>query len=493
MSNPLERYQNDPCAFVREILGVTTNYPKQDEILRSVRDNPRTALRTGNGCGKTVVAAQTVLWAAACFPDALVITTSATIRQVAQQLWAEIHRLCVKARRPLGGELLGTELRFLKTGSRAIGFATDDPGRFEGFHAKRILVIIDEAKSVPQEIFDAVERVLSAGGWVRLLVISTPGGPVGPFYNIFARQGHLYSLHHISAYDSPFIRREWIEERKREWGEESPLFQSAVMGEFPTSAQDGAVIQLAHLLRLQKHPPEPSGSELRAGIDLAAGGGDETVVAVFRGNQQVGLECWREVDTMATVGKIIEIIRRFGVPHSNVNIDADGLGGPIVDRLRELRHEFVAIHNGGEPQNKDRFVNAAAEMLSDLARIIELGEVALFTDDTLTAQLTSRRRKPRSDGRVQLESKEDMRRRGLPSPDRADAVALALASNRNPPPIPTLCVVNRDDSSASEDFEAQLRQFYQLSDIEADKIRKGQPALSHEAILELVWPKQTTS
>jgi phage terminase large subunit len=75
MSNPLERYQNDPCAFVREILGVATNYPKQDEILRSVRDNPRTALRTGNGCGKTVVAAQTVLWAAACFPDALVITT----------------------------------------------------------------------------------------------------------------------------------------------------------------------------------------------------------------------------------------------------------------------------------------------------------------------------------------------------------------------------------------------------------------------------------
>jgi hypothetical protein len=426
-TNPLLRYQSDPCAFVREVLGITTNFPKQDAILRSVRDNPRTAVRAANGAGKTVALGEAVLWFASCWPDSKVVTTASTARQVEKQLWGEIGSQYRKARVPLGGELLTLQLRFPKTNSLAIGFSTDDPGLFEGWHAKRLLVVIDEAKSVEPPIFDAVERVLSAGGLVRLLVASTPGGPCGPFYDCFGRNAHLYAAHHISATDSPFIRPDWIAERKREWGEGSPLYQSAVLGEFPLDAQDGAVIPLAWLLRLQQESPEPSGNELRAGIDLAAGGGDESVVAVFRGNQQVALECWREADTMATTGRIIQIVRAFNVPHDNVNIDADGLGGPIVDRLREQGFRFNSVHNGGEPSDKERFYNLSAELWANAAQKIERGEVALRDDSAQMAQLSSRRQKPRSDGRFQLESKEEMRRRGLPSPDRADAIVLAMA------------------------------------------------------------------
>lgn len=467
MTKSLEYYQNDPCAFVCEILGVTSNFAQQDQILLSVRDNPRTAVRAGNGCGKTVTAAEIVLWFTACFRDALVITTSATARQVAQQIWAEIHRHHMNARRPLGGELLTTELRFPKTGSRAIGFTTGDGGCFEGYHSKRILVIVDEAKSVPQEIFDAIERVLSAGGCARLLVISTPGGPTGPFYDIFTKQGHLYSLHHISAYDSPFIRREWIEERKREWGEDSPLFQSAVLGEFPTIAQEGAVIPLAHAQRLLEHPPAPVGTELRAGIDLAASSeGDETVVAVFCGNQQVALEAWRESDTMVTVRKIIDIIARFDVPHGNVNVGADGLGGPVVDRLRELGYTFNPIHNGGEPLNKDRFYNFSAEAWASAAQKIERGEIALLNDQKLVAQLTSRKQKVRTDGRFQLEGKEEMRRRNLPSPDRADAFVLGLALTRR---VPELTIWTPEIDQAQRTPEEQLRARYRCLQAEADK------------------------
>jgi len=492
MSNPLAPYQTDPCAFVRDFLGVTTNDPKQDDVMRSVRDYLRTALRTGNGCGKTVVAAMIVLWAVACFPNTLVITTSATTRQVAQQLWAEIRRLYINARRPLGGELLATELRFPKTGSRAIGFATDDPGRFEGWHAKRILVVIDEAKSVPAEIFEAVERLLSAGEWVRLLVISTPGGPVGPFYDIFTKKAHLYRLHHMSALDSRFIRREWTEERRREWGEDSPLYLSAVRGEFPTNGQDGTVIPLAHLQRLQEHPPQPSGSELRAGIDLAAGGGDETVVSIFRGNQQIALEAWHEPDTMVTVGKILDVIRRFDVPPSNVNIDVDGLGGPIVDRLRELGYKFNPIHNGGEPRNKERFFNLGAELWANAAEKFEHGDVALLADDKLTSQLASRRWKPRSDGRVQLESKEDMRRRGLPSPDRADATVLALAADRFSVRVSQLEFLNHDTpANPAEENAKKIRRYFQRAQEESEKRRKELPALSSEELREEIWGKNT--
>ena len=109
-------------------------------------------------------------------------------------------------------------------------------------------------------------------------------------------------------------------------------------------------------------------------------------------------------------------------------LTATGWAAPSFDRLRELSHKFNAIHNGGEPLDKERFVNAAAEMWAYLAQKIERGDVALLADDTLISQLASRRWKPRSDGRVQLEAKEDARKRGLPSPDRADATVLALSA-----------------------------------------------------------------
>jgi hypothetical protein len=425
-TNPLTRYQADPCLFAKEILGVQLE-PYQEEILRSVCNNPRTAVRSANGVGKTFISAVIVLWAVCCFTNAVVVTTASTNRQVEMQLWGEIRQLYRGARAPLGGELLNTELRFEKTNSRAVGFSTNDPGLFEGWHSERVLVVVDEAKSVEQPIFDAVERVLAAGQWVRLLVASTPGGPCGPFYDCFTKSGHLYVCHHISAMDSPFIRPAWIEERKREWGEGSALYESAVLGEFPTHSQDGVLIPLAILQRLLENPPDPSGSELRAGIDLAAGGGDETVVTVFHGNQQVALECWHETDTMATVGRIIGITRQFGLRPENINVDADGMGSPVIDRLWEQGFKVNRIHNGGEPTDRERYFNYAAEAWANLAQKIERDEIILKADAKLIAQLTSRKLKPRSDGRLQLESKEEMRRRGLPSPDRAEAIVYALS------------------------------------------------------------------
>jgi hypothetical protein len=425
-TNPLTRYQSDPCLFAEEVLGVRLT-PYQKDILLSVRDNPRTAARTGNGVGKTRLCAVLVLWAVCCFPNTWVVTTASTNRQVEMQLWSEIQRLYRNARVPLGGELLSTELRFPKTSSRAVGFSTDDPGLFEGFHAERVLVIVDEAKSVGQPIFDAVERLLSAGKWVRLLVASTPGGACGPFHDCFGKNAHLYARFHVSAYEAPFVRRDWIEERKQEWGEESALYQSAILGDFPTCSQDGVVISLSHVQRLIENPPAPSGTDLRAGIDLAAGGRDESVVALFEGNQMIALECWHIADTMQTVGKIIELIKKHDVPCENINADSDGMGGPIIDRLWEQGYHVNRVHNGDTPVDQQRFANLASEMWVTVGQKIENREIILLPDERLIAQLTARKQKPRSDGRIQLESKEELRARGFPSPDRAEAAMYACA------------------------------------------------------------------
>jgi phage terminase large subunit len=196
---------------------------------------------------------------------------------------------------------------------------------------------------------------------------------------------------------------------------------------------------------------------------------------VFRGNQQIALEAWRDPDTMATTGRIIQTIRNYNVPHDNVNVDADGLGGPIVDRLREQGFHFRAVHNGGEPLDKERFVNLSAELWASAAQKIERGEVALLNDPKLIAQLASRRAKPRSDGRVQLESKEEMRRRGLPSPDRADAVVLALAGNIRRAEVGVFRVENPEREKERADRE-WVKEHLRRAQAEADRIRAEREA-----------------
>ena len=440
----IRAYRSNPSSWVRDILGQTGNYPKQNEVLQSLCDNPRTVIRSPNGVGKTIVMAQAVLWGLSVWNDIQIVTTASTNRQVGM-LWTRIGTMYVRSRMPLGGHLTSQSFSNSNRDVNAIGFSTDDPGLFEGWHNKRILVVVDEAKSVPQGIYDAVERVLSAGSWVRLLVASTPGDAMGPFYDCFNRNGHLYHKFHIKAEDSPYIRREWIEERRKSWGEKSALFQSACMGEFSTETSEYVLIPLGRIQRLLEHPPEAIGSVIKGGIDLAAGGGDETTFALFIGNQQVMMEAWREGNTMATVEKIISLCQRYdalkepnSVAHRNVNIDADGLGKPIVDRLWELGYMFTPINNGGSALNKEQFCNFTAEAWSSAAGIVERGEVSLIDDDILISQLASRKRKPRSDGKVQLESKEDSRSRGMPSPDRADAVVLALAQTESTHAIATL-------------------------------------------------------
>lgn len=429
----IRAYRKDPCAWVREILGQTGNYAKQDAVLKSLCDNPRTVIRSPNGVGKSIVMAEAVLWGVSVWNDIQVVTTASTNRQVSM-LWDRVNAMYMRSRMPLGGHLTTQNFSNKRRDVNAIGFSTDDPGLFEGWHNKRILVVVDEAKSVPQGIYDAVERVLSAGSWVRLLVASTPGDAMGPFYDCFNRHAHLYQKFHITAEDSPYIRKEWIEERRKAWGEDSALFKSACMGEFSTEQSEYVLIPLGRLQRLLENPPETSGEVLRGGIDLAAGGGDETTFALFIGNTQVLMEAWRESNTMATIDRIVRICMRYealakpnSIAHRNINIDADGLGKPIVDRLWELGYMFTPINNGGSPLDKEQFCNFTAEAWANFARLVEQKQVVLKNDDTLISQLASRKRKPRSDGRVQLESKEDSRSRGMPSPDRADAVVMAWA------------------------------------------------------------------
>ena len=200
-----------------------------------------------------------------------------------------------------------------------------------------------------------------------------------------------------------------------------------VFGEFMEGDDEKLVIPFASLEHCRLSPPARKGKELTAGVDFA-GGGDENVLAIRQGNEVTKIISWREKDTMSAVGRFITEFKRAGLRSEQIFADVGGLGLPMADALAEAGWGVHRVNFGGRAQDSDSFVNRSAEMWFTISRLIEKCEIRLPDDDVLSSQLTSRRCSANKNGRLNLESKSEMKARGLASPDRADAVVLAVAA-----------------------------------------------------------------
>ena len=447
----LDRARNDPVFFVRQVLG-DDPWEKQEGILQAVRANRRVAVRACHGVGKTRGAAQVILWFLYCHRDCKVITTAPTWQQVENLLWREIATLHSKARLPLGGKVLTTRLELGKQWF-ALGLSTDKPERFQGFHAENLLLVVDEASGVNQQIFEAAEGFLTSPG-ARLLLIGNPTQLSGEFYQAF--RSPLYSKIHVSAFDSPNLRAgrivrpylvtpEWVEEKRQKWGEQSPLWYSRVLGEFPQQGDD-TLIPLAWIEAAQQRWGETPETEPRElGVDVARFGSDDSVIVERAGKRarvETTLHGW---DTMEVAGAVARILERAKAACAKV--DVIGLGAGVVDRLSELGRAVVGMDAGRPAEDAEHYANARAEWYWSLRERFQNGDIAIPPeDDELASQLASLKFKYDSRGRIRIEGKDEMRARGIPSPDRADALMLAFASASDLPP-PNLTPISIEGES----------------------------------------------
>ncbi len=413
MSNVAE-YLINPVGFAKGVLGLRL-YEWQERVLFDLDAPGAVALRAANGSGKTsVVGAAAALWHSAAFPGSLAICTAGVFRQVSEQLFAALHQHAGK----FPGAVFNQTECALPNGSKIFGFATDEAGKFEGWHNKNLLVIADEAKSIPDQIFEAIERCAPT----RFLCMSSPGGHSGFFYAAFHTRRKFFKQHVVRAADCPHISQTWIAAQVEKYGENHPLIQSMIYAEFMAGDADGCVIPLAFVEKILAHPPTfADDGTVSAFVDFSAGG-DETVLAVRRGNKVEIVAAFREADTMKTIGRLIQLFRQQKITADQISGDAGGLGLPIIDRLTESGWEIQRVNNGSPASKPEAYANLAAECWFEARAKIEKAEIILPNDPELIAQLTSRRGWPDSKGRLQLESKADMRNRGLRSPDRADAV-----------------------------------------------------------------------
>jgi phage terminase large subunit-like protein len=249
------------------------------------------------------------------------------------------------------------------------------------------------------------------------------------------KPGSGWNVIRISAFDTPnftdepvpdalrplLLDPEWELDKRTRWGTESPRYISKVLGDFPDIGDD-VLIPPSLIEAAQKRALEPSGAGI-LGVDVARFGMDRTVVYLRRGPVIRKVGEWAKQATTETTGRVIATTRETGA--DEIRVDGVGVGGGVVDQLTEKGFGALDMQAGAAAQDKSRFVNARSEWAWTMRERLESGDADLdATDDDLAAQLGAFKFRYNSKGQIVIESKDEMRKRGLPSPDHADAAIL---------------------------------------------------------------------
>jgi len=376
----------------------------------------------------------------------ILVATSNSFPQLRDIFWRELRRAHVRGNLP-GHPSNGTDLRWevTETGAFAIGRKPDDydPEGFQGFHGSRILVIVDEANGVDELLWKATNGLV-VNEASRRLAIGNPYEPVGPFFE--ACRLPTWNVIPISVFDTPNFTDEpvpakaqlelvtpfWLEERRKEGLEGTPWWQAKVLGQFPDTASN-AVIPLAWVEQARSRQHIEDVREW-AGLDVARFGSDDSALLEGSGNGPETVSVVHGQDTMEVAGMGM---RYLHTRRGTLAVDVIGVGGGVVDRIREQKPpgQLLAVNVGEAPdRDTDLLVNLRAQLWWDARRQLDpaaddpLSLARLSENDyaRLRAELTAPVYRMTSSGKVQIESKEEMKARGLPSPDLADAFCLAL-------------------------------------------------------------------
>jgi len=366
-----------------------------------------------------------------------VITTASSWDQVESVLWQEIHKLRGRALVPLPGERNLTMLR-IADGWFAQGRSVATPTSFQGVHHADLLVLIDEAPGIEDPIHEAIASLTVAGGNRRVMV-GNPTEMGGAFFRAFQSGG--WAKLHMSCLDHPnvvlgrevipgAVTRRWIEDRKAEYGEESPIYQARVLGEFPEEGSNqvfGAVL-VDRAMDPDKYAAAVKDSDAARlptilALDVARFGSNRTVLVTRRGGVVEQPRAWVGQDTNKTYHEVIQQWKATGAVA--VVVDEVGLGGPLVDRLAAAGCPVYGYHSG-KPARDGVYKNRRAELWMRVKREWFVPDrVRLPAHDQLRRDLMGARYKFDASFKILLDAKKDMDE----SPDFADAVLMAFAAD----------------------------------------------------------------
>jgi len=436
-----EQYANDPVKWVWDNLGYELK-SLQPKVLQSLADGNDTIVCSGHKCGKTFVTACAVLWWLDTRPMSKVVMTAPGERQLKHVLWAEIRHLYRRwPARPQWTITAGMHLYNQQHPGDwfALGVYSNRPDNIEGFHTReegKLLIVIDEAKGVEREFFDAV---MSMQGLRMMTSVPPPDGR-GYFAEACTARADAWNIFRMSSLDSPFVDEEWIKKARNDWGEDSVIWQARVLGQIPAPSDGEMLISSEQIERAvgrwKKVVPVTESGRSSIGCDVARFGDDTTVIITLREGYVIRIRYYQGKDTMWTVGELREAaareakMRKTSPQEIPIVVDDTGLGGGVTDRLKELGYNVIPINFAAKSRNPD-YGNMRNELWFEMARNFDeialpdmYGQLFPHACRRLSADLASVACIYTSQGR-RIEPKEVTKKRLGRSPDYGDALALA--------------------------------------------------------------------
>jgi hypothetical protein len=429
----LVKLHADPVLFVESILGAKPQKWQADALMAVAR-NDRVSIKSGHGVGKTAFQSWLVLWWLLTHYPCKVAVTANTAHQLSDVLWTEIDKWARQL--PEGFKNLlefKSDKISLKGASDSFAVARtsrkENPEALQGFHSENMLFLVEEASGVPDVVFQVAEGALSTAG-AKTVMCGNPTRSDGFFYESFHAQRHMWSNITVSCHDGEYVSEDFLANMADKYGEESNVYRVRVLGEFPTQSDD-VLVPLYIVEEATKREIEPSPTTpVVWGLDVARFGGDRSALAKRQGQALLEpIKTWQNKDLMELAGIVLteyEACNYQSRPQA-IYIDAIGLGAGLADRLRELDLPAVAISVSETASLKERFGRLRDELFWNAREWFEGRDVKIPDDDTLIQEITAIRYKYLSTGKLKVESKDEMKRRGQRSPDVADAFVLTFA------------------------------------------------------------------
>lgn len=418
-----------PDTWQREILAAIGERVQVGDAVGDAVDGAiRLAVASGHGCGKSALVAFIILWAMSTRPHLAGVVTANTSAQLQDKTWRE---LSVWHKRAINQHWFKwTATRFYQQDHpetwfvSAVPWSKERPEAFAGLHAEHVLIVYDEASAIDDVIWETTEGATTTPGaiWVAF---GNPTRNTGRFRECFARFRHRWETRQIDSRTAKAANQAQIQQWVDDYGEDSDFVRIRVRGIFPRAGSNqfisGELVEQAKA----RVPEVDRGAPLVMGVDIARFGDDQSVIRFRRGRDGKSLPPikWRDRDTHFSANKVAEAIKRFA-PQA-VFIDGGGVGAGVIDNLVAWGYRVIEVNFGSTASDDKAYFNKRAEMWGDARDWLKTG--AIDDDRELTDDLIGPEYGYDKDGRVQLEKKEDMKKRGLASPDNGDAFVLTFA------------------------------------------------------------------
>lgn len=448
-----DKWQSDVLRDIGDSmrLAAAGQYGEAEEKMSSVR----IAVASGHGIGKSALISWILKWFMATRPHPQIVVTANTKNQLETKTWREIAKWNKRAR---DGHLFKwTATRFYREGHTETWFAAAIPWTkekseaFAGTHESHVLFLFDEASIIDDIIWEVAEGAMTTPGtlWVAF---GNPTQNTGRFRGCFGRYRHRWITRQIDSREAKMVNKAQIDQWIEDYGEDSDFVRVRVKGQFPRasvyqfiSSEDVEAAQ-----KVSYDPPKQhvwSWAPVVIGVDPARFGDDNSVIYIRQGLQTHKVTSFPEIDTQDMADKVIEAIKEW--KPKVVFVDGVGIGAGVVDRLNRLeyRHIVVEVNVGKKAGDPNKYYNKRAECWDKMKHWLKSGGSIPADDHELYDDLIGPQYGYDTRERIQLEKKEDMKERGLASPDKGDALAITFFS-----PVPVE-EKKKPRSQAEEDWE----------------------------------------